>query len=195
MADIKYKKGELLFNGDITTINPNNDTCAHINASIVLDSELNQDILVAEINGVEYVCEAVILNSEKMYGGITQTGLDFTKCPLFFNSYITDAIKLGAYSENPGTYNLKIYTAVEDSDSAPLSPTDFIIAYLMKSPQNSNWNVLSSMLGDGDWSKLKKYVETTPHNMNRMVLESLLGSGSGNSNVVGSAIVGTAVVG
>lgn len=69
-----------------------------------------------------------------------------------------------------------------------------IITYLMTSPSNTNWNVLSSMLGDGDWSKLKAYVEMTPHNMNRMVLESLL-SRSGNSNVVGSAIVGTAVAG
>jgi len=69
-----------------------------------------------------------------------------------------------------------------------------IITYLMTSPSNTNWNVLSSMLSDGDWSKLKAYVETTPHNMNRMVLESLL-SGSGNSNVVGSAVVGTAVAG
>ena len=65
----------------------------------------------------------------------------------------------------------------------------------MTSPSNTNWNVLSSMLGDGDWSKLKAYVETTPHNMNRMVLESLLSGGSGNSNVVGSAVVGTAVAG
>ena len=69
-----------------------------------------------------------------------------------------------------------------------------IINYIMSTPTNSNWNVLSSMLGDGDWSELKAYVETTPHNMNRMVLESLL-SESGNSNVVGSAVVGTAVAG
>jgi len=70
-----------------------------------------------------------------------------------------------------------------------------IINYIMSTPTNSNWNVLSSMLGDGDWSKLKAYVEMTPHNMNRMVLESLLSGGSGNSNVVGSAVVGTAVAG
>lgn len=70
-----------------------------------------------------------------------------------------------------------------------------IINHIMSSPSNTNWNVLSSMLGDGDWSKLKKYVEITPHNMNRMVLESLLSSESGNSNVVGNAVVGTAVVG
>lgn len=51
-----------------------------------------------------------------------------------------------------------------------------IIDYIMSTPTNTNWNVLSSMLGDGDWTRLKAYVETTPHNMNRMVLKSLLDS-------------------
>ncbi len=97
---------------------------------------------------------------------------------------------------NPGTYNLKIYTAIPDTDSTPLSPTDFIIDYLMASPQNSNWNVLSTLLGAGDWSKLKAYVETTPKNMNRQVLKVLLGSGSnGSSAVVGTAVVGRDIVG
>lgn len=68
-----------------------------------------------------------------------------------------------------------------------------ILDYVMNTPRNTNWNVLSSMLGDGDWSELKAYVETTPYNMNRMVLKALLNGG--NSNVVGSAVVGTAVVG
>lgn len=52
-----------------------------------------------------------------------------------------------------------------------------IIDYIMSTPTNTNWSVLSSMLGDGDWTRLKAYVETTPHNMNRMVLESFF-SGS-----------------
>ncbi len=69
-----------------------------------------------------------------------------------------------------------------------------VITYLMTSPSNTNWNVLSSMLGDGDWAELKKYVETTPHNMNRMVLEVLLSSGNKEA-VVGTAIVGTSIVG
>ena len=76
-----------------------------------------------------------------------------------------------------------------------MADTNQIIDYIMFSPSNTNWNVLSSMLGDGDWSKLKKYVETSSYNMNRMVLKSLLGGGSGNSNVVGNAVVGTAVAG
>ena len=70
-----------------------------------------------------------------------------------------------------------------------------IINHIMSTPYNINWNVLSTMLGAGDWSQLKKYVETTPRNMNRKVLESLLGSGSGSIAVVGTAIVGQSLVG
>ena len=71
-----------------------------------------------------------------------------------------------------------------------------IIDYIMNTPTNSNWNVLSTLLGDGDWSRLKAYVETTPKNMNRQVLKALLGNGSsGSSAVVGTAVVGTDTVG
>lgn len=74
--------------------------------------------------------------------------------------------------------------------------TTQIITYLMTSPSNTNWSVLSSMLSDGDWSELKAYVETTPHNMNRQVLKALLGNGSsGSAAVVGTAVVGTDTVG
>lgn len=71
-----------------------------------------------------------------------------------------------------------------------------IINYIMNTPANSNWNVLSTLLGDGDWSKLKAYVETTPKNMNKQVLKALLGNGSSGSNaVVGTAVVGRDTVG
>lgn len=69
-----------------------------------------------------------------------------------------------------------------------------IIDHIMSSPSNTNWSVLSSMLGDGDWAELKKYVETTPYNMNRMVLEVLLSNGNKEA-VVGTAVVGTSIVG
>ena len=70
-----------------------------------------------------------------------------------------------------------------------------IINYIMSTPTNTNWNVLSTLLGTGDWSKLKTYVEKTSHNMNRKVLETLLGSSSGSGAVVGTAVVGRDVVG
>lgn len=57
-----------------------------------------------------------------------------------------------------------------------------IIEYVMNTPHNTNWNVLSTVLGEGDWSKLKTYVEATPKNMNRKVLESLLDGGSESTN-------------
>ena len=69
-----------------------------------------------------------------------------------------------------------------------------IITYIMTTPYNTNWSVLSTMLGAGDWSKLKAYVENTSHNMNRRVLEALVG-GVGGAAIVCEAIVCEAVVG
>ena len=51
-----------------------------------------------------------------------------------------------------------------------------IINFIMSTPINTNWAVLSSQLGEGDYSKLEKYVKLTPNNMNRMILEVLLGA-------------------
>ena len=73
--------------------------------------------------------------------------------------------------------------------------TNQIIDHIMSTSANTNWNVLSTLLGAGDWSKLKTYVEKTPHNMNRKVLEALLGSSSGSGAVVGTAVVGRDTVG
>ena len=70
-----------------------------------------------------------------------------------------------------------------------------IIDHIMSTPHNINWNVLSTMLGEGDWSTLKTYVEKTPHNMNRQVLESFFENSESQVAVVGTAIVGQAVVG
>lgn len=55
-----------------------------------------------------------------------------------------------------------------------LTDKEKIINYIMNTPYNTNWGVLSTMLGEGDWSKLKQYIEITPKNMNKKVLESLL---------------------
>ena len=198
MAETTYKKGELLFSSVITTVAMSNDSYANRTEQISL--ELNQDILITVIDDIEYVCEANRTEFGYVYGGLGPNGPDFSVYPFtYYTFYQSDRESnlLSFYTENPETYSVKIYTAVEDTDSStPLFPTDFIIDYLMKSPQNSNWNVLSTLLGDGDWSKLKAYVETTPKNMNRQVLKVLLGSGSsGSSAVVGTAVVGRDTVG
>ena len=70
-----------------------------------------------------------------------------------------------------------------------------IINYIMTTPHNVNWNVLSTMLDAGNWNKLKSYVETTSHNMNRMVLEAFFGSSGAGAAIVCEAKVCEAVVG
>lgn len=73
--------------------------------------------------------------------------------------------------------------------------TKKIVDFIMTTPRNVNWNVLSTMLDEGEWIKLKQYVETTSWNMNRKVLESFFGECQSNTAVVGTAIVGQSVVG
>ena len=195
MAETTYKKGELLFENTFETTTYQSWAIGMKEVSV----PCTEEIIIIDFNGTEYTCPA-IEDPEGygvFYGGYSDESL-FIDYPFLFASGGDGAQNYvnTLYTENPGTYTVKVYTAIEDTDSTPLFPTDFIIAYLMKSPQNSNWNVLSSLLGDGDWSRLKAYVETTPKNMNRQVLKALLGSGSsGSSAIVGTAVVGTNTVG
>ena len=190
-SDIRFKKGELLLNETFETRKEHEED-GYSGAQKFVPIFHAEDIVIIDFNGTEYTCSIKTMSMGQAYGGISSQGLDFSDYPfgLAFGEY-EGQYTLEFVTENSGTYTVKIYTAIEDS-STESNP---VITYLMTSPSNTNWNVLSSMLGDGDWSKLKAYVETTPHNMNRMVLESLLSGESGNSNVVGSAIVGTAVAG
>ena len=197
MADIQYKKGELLFEGDITTTDVGNGSyVGFIQIQTLISIE---EIMIISLNGTEYTCERIAVpndNGAWVYGGFTPQGPVFTDYPFAFLIYESGQYTPALFTENPDTYTVKIYTAIEDTDSTSLFPTDFIIDYLMKSLQNSNWNVLSSLLGDGDWSRLKAYVETTPKNMNRQVLKALLRNGSSSSDaVVGTAVVGRDTVG
>lgn len=73
--------------------------------------------------------------------------------------------------------------------------TEEIIEYIMTTPGNVNWNVLKFLLDETvDKKGLKKYVQLTPNNMNRQVVRSFFSS-SGGGSVVGTAIVGTSLVG
>ena len=72
--------------------------------------------------------------------------------------------------------------------------TKKIVDFIMTTPKNVNWNVLSTMLDEGEWIRLKQYVEATSWNMNRKVLESFFGESQSNIAVVGTAIVGQSVV-
>ena len=72
--------------------------------------------------------------------------------------------------------------------------TEEIIEYIMTTPGNVNWTVLKYLLDETvDKEGLKKYVQLTPNNMNRQVVRGFFGNS--NSSVVGTAIVGTSLVG
>ena len=179
MADIKYKKGELLLNETFETVKLN-DQAPFCVAMKNISTNITENIVIIDFNGTEYTFIGMVspYDTGIIYGGFDTNNYtpDFIDYPFVCTSAETEGQYMcGLYTEVPGTYTFKVYTAVEDTDSSTPIPTDFIIAYLMKSPQNSNWNVLSSLLGDGDWSRLKAYVETTPKNMNRQVLKALLG--------------------
>ena len=69
-----------------------------------------------------------------------------------------------------------------------------IINYLMSTPYNTNRAVLESILGDkANKNAVIAYAMNTPNNMNRTVLESLVDDDV-VAAVVGTAVVGTAVI-
>ena len=107
MADIKYKKGELLFSGDISTNSQGApyQTGTYSNFPI----QLNENRLIVEFDGVEYTCEANDVESYT-YGAYSTQGVDFTNYPFGFRT-IPDRTyyMLALYTKNPGTYNIKIY--------------------------------------------------------------------------------------
>ena len=157
---------------NVTTHSEGRMSCGNFSYSQLIDV----NSLIITFDGTEYEVNKVNFSNSHWYGGISQTGPDFSEYPFVVMSSTNGNLLC---TSQEGTYSVKIEVFVEDSDSS----TEFspVITHLMTSPSNTNWNVLSSMLGDGDWSELKTYVETTPHNMNRMVLESLLSGG--NSDV------------
>ena len=142
MADIKYKKGELLLAENVSIENQGSVNMGSFQNIIAL----KQNILIIDFNGVEYLCEKKDnLGDLGCYGGISINGPDFSIYPFAIGNGCSDPngeniTSLNIYVENSGTHAVKIYTAIEDTDSTPLSPTDFIIDHIMSTPTNTNWN-------------------------------------------------------
>ena len=150
------------------------NTHAYLFELEAMPMELSETLTVT-FNNATYIVSKKILHDAAMYGETNEEGtmLDFSTIPF---ALIAMTNRWSFHTPNEGNYSLKIESYEESSDSTTSS--NLIINYLMASPSNTNWNVLSSMLGDGDWSKLKAYVETTSHNMNQMVLKSFFGGSS-----------------
>ena len=170
MAETTYKKGELLFEGNITTTN----TDGFIMGDFSINTLLNQEVLLTEFNNIEYVCEANKSGSWYIYGGFNPSGPDFTNYPFAF--YQNDASNTRLYTENPGTYSLKIYTAIPDSDSDSSSEPVTIRSYIDKNLTNLNWNILPQIFeseGVELTEKIERYLRETPKNTNWNIVEQL----------------------
>ena len=67
-----------------------------------------------------------------------------------------------------------------------------LINYIEKNYKNPNAQILKALGAD---NKLIEYLLHTPWNTNKNMINYISGSESGNSAVVGTAIVGTSAVG
>ena len=172
MADIKYKKGRLLFEGNITTTDDN----GFIMGTSSIDISLNQEVLLTEFNNIEYICETNRGEWGNMYGGFTPTGPDFTKYPFVFSENYNS---LYLYTEFPGIYSLKIYIAIPDSNSS--SEPIIIRNYINKNLTNLNWNILPQIFEENNvelTEEIEAYLRNTPENTNWNVFDGMSESSS-----------------
>ena len=180
MAETTYKKGELLLDETVVTSLEYNFVMGTCQTQMFL----NQEVLIIDFNGVEYECEANNYESQHVYGGfsLTTTTPDFSIYPFVIcnmmsgaspeEAVITDTINL--FTENPGTYSLKIYTAISDSDSSSEPVT--IRSYIDKNLANLNWNILPQIFeseGVELTEEIERYLRETPKNTNWNVFGSL----------------------
>lgn len=183
MAETTYKKGELLFNESVVTSLAYNFAVGTCQTQMFL----NQEVLIIDFNGIEYECEANNYKSQYIYGGFnsTTTTPDFSIYPFVINNMvsgsspedvvITDTINL--LTENPGTYSLKVYTAIPDSDSSSESVT--IRSYIDRNLPNLNWNILPQIFeseGVELAEEIKRYLRETPKNTNWNVFKQMTSS-------------------
>ena len=182
MAETTYKKGELLLDENVIVGSAdgyNMGTCQ-------TQMRLNQDVLIIEFNETEYECKA---NADSVmgytYGGYKPTGPDFSVYPFVLNNMvsgsslegavITDTISL--YTENPGTYSLKIYTAIPDSDSDSSSEPVTIRSYINKNLTHLNWNILPQIFeseGMELTEEIERYLKETPKNTNWNMMQTII---------------------
>lgn len=169
MADTQYKKGELLFNEDVTTVaGPGTNYAVGLSSTQLT---LEQNVLLINFNEVEYVCEKMSSVYDS-YGGVGTNGPDFSVYP--FACYSNGLVYL--FTESPGTYNLKIYTAIEDTDSDSFSEPITIRSYIDKNLTNLNWNILPQIFeseGVELTEEIKRYLKETPKNTNWNVFKDL----------------------
>lgn len=193
MAETTYKKGELLFEESITTNNSDDLNTAYCQTEMFL----NQDVLIIEFDNIEYTCEAFRMEGWPIscYGGMSAQGPDFSFFPFALNNTMnagaqTSAIWLG--TKNPGTHSLKVYTAVEDSNSDTSNEPLTIRSYITKNLPSLNWNILPQIFAENGVEmneKIEAYLRNTPENTNWSILEQLGGSEDGDNTLPKKIII------
>ncbi len=175
MADINYKKGELLFNDTITTIQQDSSNMY----TSPISSLITQNVIIVEFNEIEYICSAKDAPIGKVYG-LSETGIAFANYPFVLAIGENNGQNMIILStENPGTYSLKIYEAIEDSESdSDISNESVTIrSYIDKNLPNLNWNILPQIFeseGVELTEDIEKYLRETPGNTNWNLLRFLL---------------------
>lgn len=179
MVETTYKKGELLLDENVVVESADGSYRGICKTQM----RLNQDVLIIEFNEIEYECKAIVNDFlGYMYGAASP---DLSNYPFVLSNVvsgssmeeavITDTINL--YTENPGTYNLKIYTAISDSDSSSEPIT--IRSYIDKNLTNLNWNILPQIFeaeGVKLTEKIKRYLNETPKNTNWNMMQTIISS-------------------
>lgn len=175
MADINYKNGELLFEDNITTTQQGSSNMGMSSIS----SLITQNVIIVEFNEIKYICSAKDAPIGKVYG-LSETGIAFTNYPFVLAIGEDNGQNMIILStENPGTYSLKIYEAVEDSESdSDISNESVTIrSYIDKNLPNLNWNILPQIFeseGVELTEDIEKYLRETPGNTNWNLLRILL---------------------
>lgn len=170
MAEIKYKKGELLFEGSITT----KDNGTFIAGSVQLEKKLNQDVLIIDFDEKEYTCEANKNENENVYGGFTPSGPDFSIYPFALGQA---SGTLWLFTKNIGTHMVKIYTVMSDSDSNITNKLIAIRNYMDKNLLNLNWNILPQIFEDEGvelTEEAEEYLKETPWNTNWNLFKQII---------------------
>ena len=181
MAEMTYKKGELLFSGDTTTIDAGSGFCAgSFQIQTLIPAE---ETVIINFNETEYTCEKTTLPGDItgwIYGELTSQGPVFTDYPFAFAiSEYEGTPMAGLYTENPGTYSLKIYTAIPDSDSSSEPVT--IRSYIDKNLTNLNWNILPQIFeseGVELTEEIERYLRETPKNTNWNIFKDVVKNNS-----------------
>lgn len=171
MAETTYKKGELLLDETVVI-----EAGSSYNLGIFQTQRvLTEETIIIIFNDVEYICEAIHAGETSIaYGGIENGIPSFTNYPFSIFNDEASSSQIIIVTESPGTYSVKMYVAISDSDSSSEPVT--IRSYIDKNLTNLNWNILPQIFeseGVELTEEIKRYLRETPKNTNWNVLNGM----------------------